>query len=88
MRMRKAIDDGEVGDVRQVIITSRDPGLPPREYLRHSGGYFRDSTIHDFDTARWMLGEDPVEIMALGSRLVDPTLAAELIAEIAAKEEH
>jgi myo-inositol 2-dehydrogenase/D-chiro-inositol 1-dehydrogenase len=74
MRLRKAIDDGEVGDVRQVIITSRDPGLPPREYLRHSGGYFRDSTIHDFDTARWMLGEDPVEVMALGSRLVDPTL--------------
>jgi myo-inositol 2-dehydrogenase/D-chiro-inositol 1-dehydrogenase len=74
MRLRKAIEDGEVGDVRQVIITSRDPGLPPREYLRHSGGYFRDSTIHDFDTARWMLGEDPVEIMAIGDRLVDPTL--------------
>jgi myo-inositol 2-dehydrogenase/D-chiro-inositol 1-dehydrogenase len=74
MRLRKAIDDGEVGDVRQVVITSRDPGLPPREYLQHSGGYFRDSTIHDFDTARWMLGEDPVEIMAIGSRLVDPTL--------------
>jgi myo-inositol 2-dehydrogenase/D-chiro-inositol 1-dehydrogenase len=42
--------------------------------LRHSGGYFRDSTIHDFDTACWMLGEDPTEIMAIGSRLVDPTL--------------
>lgn len=48
MRLKQAIDEGEVGDVRQVIITSRDPGLAPREYLRHSGGIFRDMTIHDF----------------------------------------
>src|SRR6478672_3600356 len=74
MRLKQAIDEGEVGDVRQVIITSRDPGLAPREYLRHSGGIFRDMTIHDFDTARWLLGEDPVEVMAMGNRLVDPGL--------------
>ncbi|MBR8330764.1 inositol 2-dehydrogenase [Burkholderia ambifaria] len=74
MRLKQAIEDGEVGDVRQVIITSRDPGLAPREYLWHSGGIFRDMTIHDFDTARWLLGEDPVEVMAIGNRLVDPTL--------------
>ncbi|AXF20414.1 inositol 2-dehydrogenase [Burkholderia pyrrocinia] len=72
--LKKAILDGEVGDVRQIIITSRDPGLAPREYLRHSGGIFRDMTIHDFDTARWLLGEDPVEVMAMGNRLVDPGL--------------
>lgn len=74
MRLKKAIDDGEIGDVRQVILTSRDPGLAPREYLRHSGGIFRDMTIHDFDTARWLLGEEPVEVMAIGNRLVDPQL--------------
>ncbi len=74
MRLRRAIDEGEIGEVRQVIITSRDPGLAPREYLSHSGGIFRDMTIHDFDTARWMLGEEPTEVMAFGSRLVDPTL--------------
>lgn len=74
MALKKAILDGEVGDVRQVVITSRDPGLAPREYLRHSGGIFRDMTIHDFDTARWLLGEDPVEVMAMGNRLVDPGL--------------
>lgn len=74
LQIRKAIDDGEVGTVRQVVITSRDPGLAPREYLRHSGGIFRDMTIHDFDTARWLLGEEPVEVAAFANRLVDATL--------------
>ncbi|MBP0624812.1 inositol 2-dehydrogenase [Cupriavidus consociatus] len=76
MRVKQAIEDGEVGDVRQIVITSRDPGLAPTEYLRHSGGIFRDMTIHDFDTARWLLGEEPVEVMAMGNRLVDPALEA------------
>ncbi len=48
-QLRRSIDAGEIGDVRQVIITSRDPGLPPREYIGHSGGIFRDMVIHDFD---------------------------------------
>ncbi|CAL8481582.1 inositol 2-dehydrogenase [Caballeronia sp. S22] len=71
---RRAIDGGEVGDVRQVIITSRDPGLPTRDYLAHSGGIFRDMVIHDFDLARWFLGEEPVEVMATGSCLVEAGL--------------
>ena len=74
IQVRNAIDAGEVGEVRQVVLTSRDPGLPPREYLRHSGGIFRDMTIHDFDTARWLLGEEPTEVVAFASRLVDPHL--------------
>jgi myo-inositol 2-dehydrogenase/D-chiro-inositol 1-dehydrogenase len=71
---RRAIDAGEVGEVRQVIISSRDPGMPPPEYVLHSGGIFRDMVIHDLDFARWLLGEEPVEISAIGSRLVDPSL--------------
>src|SRR5450755_974806 len=74
-RLRRSIDAGEIGDVRQVLITSRDPGLAPRDYLRGSGGIFRDMTIHDFDMARFLLGEEPAEISATASRLVDPTLA-------------
>ncbi|WP_431025189.1 inositol 2-dehydrogenase [Halomonas sp. H5] len=74
LQLRQAIDAGEIGEVRQVIITSRDPGLAPRAYLEGSGGIFRDMTIHDFDMARSLLGEEPVEVFALGSRLVDPTL--------------
>jgi myo-inositol 2-dehydrogenase/D-chiro-inositol 1-dehydrogenase len=73
-QLRRAIDAGTIGDVRQVIITSRDPGLPSREYLKHSGGIFRDMVIHDFDMARWLLGEEPIEVMATASRLVDPAL--------------
>ncbi len=65
------IAQGEVGAVEQVIISSRDPGLPPISYLKVSGGQFRDMTIHDFDMARWLLGEEPVELFAYGSCLVD-----------------
>ena len=74
LRLRQALDAGQIGAVRQVIITSRDPGLAPRDYLEHSGGILRDMTIHDFDTARHLLGEEPVEVSAFASRLVDPTL--------------
>ena len=57
-----------------MIITSRDPGLPPISYLKVSGGQFRDMTVHDFDMARWLLGEEPVEVFAYGSCLVDPAV--------------
>ena len=73
-QMRAAIEAGEIGDVRQVIITSRDPGLAPEDYIEHSGGIFRDMTIHDLDIGRWLLGEEPVELTAIGSRLIDPAL--------------
>ncbi len=74
----KAVKDriakGEIGAVEQVIISSRDPGLPPLAYLKVSGGQFRDMTIHDFDMARFLLGEEPVEVFAMGSVLVDPAV--------------
>ncbi|HTO02074.1 MAG TPA: inositol 2-dehydrogenase [Opitutus sp.] len=69
--LRARIDQGAIGKVEQVIISSRDPGLPPISYLKVSGGQFRDMTIHDFDMARWLLGEEPVEVFAYGSCLVD-----------------
>jgi myo-inositol 2-dehydrogenase / D-chiro-inositol 1-dehydrogenase len=72
--IRRAIDDGRIGEVRQVIISSRDPGLAPPSYIKTSGGIFRDMTIHDLDMARWLLGEEPVLVSAIGSRLIDPTL--------------
>jgi myo-inositol 2-dehydrogenase/D-chiro-inositol 1-dehydrogenase len=57
-----------------VTITSRDPGPPPLEYMARSGGLFRDMTIHDFDMARFLLGEEPVAVTAVGSVLVDPAI--------------
>jgi myo-inositol 2-dehydrogenase/D-chiro-inositol 1-dehydrogenase len=50
--------------------------LPPISYLKVSGGQFRDMTIHDFDMARWLLGEEPTEVFAYGSVLVDPAVGA------------
>ena len=69
---------GEIGELQQVIITSRDPGMPPKSYCAESGGLFRDMVIHDFDLARFMLGEEPAEVFAMGGRLVDPALMDEL----------
>ena len=54
-----------------MVITSRDPGPPPAEYITRSGGIFRDMTIHDFDMARFLLGEEPVAVTATASVLVD-----------------
>jgi myo-inositol 2-dehydrogenase/D-chiro-inositol 1-dehydrogenase len=63
---------GEIGDVEIVTILSRDPSPPPLSYVESSGGLFRDMMIHDFDMARFMLGEEPVQVFAVGSALVDP----------------
>jgi myo-inositol 2-dehydrogenase/D-chiro-inositol 1-dehydrogenase len=73
-RLKQEIDRGNVGNVEVVNITSRDPAPPPVDYIRHSGGLFRDMMIHDFDMARWLLGEEPVEVYASGSVLVDPNI--------------
>ncbi|MCX8997003.1 inositol 2-dehydrogenase [Rhizobiaceae bacterium BDR2-2] len=72
--VRRAIEDGKIGELHQVVITSRDPGMAPDAYVEVSGGIFRDMTIHDFDMARFILGEDVAEVTATGSRLVDPAL--------------
>ncbi|HEX9858572.1 MAG TPA: inositol 2-dehydrogenase [Paracoccaceae bacterium] len=70
--VRAAIDAGTIGAVEMVTIVSRDPGLPPAEYISRSGGIFRDMTIHDFDMARFMLGEEVATVTAQASVLVDP----------------
>lgn len=76
--VRQAVARGEVGALHQVAVTSRDPGLAPEGYLRVSGGIFRDMTIHDFDMARFILGEEVETVFATGARLVDPGLMATL----------
>ena len=68
--------DGRIGAVELVAITSRDPAPPPIEYIRVSGGLFRDMMIHDLDMARWLVGEDPVEVFAAASCLVDDAIGA------------
>ena len=75
---RNAMLAGDIGDLHQVIIISRDPAIPPRAYLEAAGGLFRDMTIHDFDLARFMLGEEPTEVFAIAGALIDPALGAAL----------
>ena len=70
--VRAAVRDGRVGDLEQLTIISRDPAAPPVEYIKVSGGIFRDMTIHDFDTARFFLGEI-TEVYAAGQNL-DPAI--------------
>jgi len=73
--LRRRLADGEVGEVELVTILSRDPGPPPVSYIATSGGLFRDMMIHDLDMARFLLlGDEPVEVHAVGSSLVDPEI--------------
>ena len=74
MAVHDVIAKGEIGDVEMVTIISRDPGAPPVDYIKRSGGIFRDMTIHDFDMARFLLGEEPVAVTAHASVLVDPEI--------------
>ncbi|MDB6182251.1 inositol 2-dehydrogenase [Paracoccus fistulariae] len=71
---RRAIDEGRIGAVEMVTITSRDPGAPDISYAARSGGIFRDMTIHDLDMARFLLGEEPVTVSAHASVLIEPRL--------------
>ena len=75
MRLRKAVLDGGIGDVHIIRITSRDPGPPPPEYIRASGGLFCDMTIHDFDMVRHLSGSEVAEVYASGTAF-DPEIAA------------
>jgi myo-inositol 2-dehydrogenase/D-chiro-inositol 1-dehydrogenase len=72
--VRAEIDKGTIGKVEMVVITSRDPGAPPVDYIQRSGGIFRDMTIHDFDMARYLLGEEIVQVVATAAVLVDPEI--------------
>jgi myo-inositol 2-dehydrogenase/D-chiro-inositol 1-dehydrogenase len=72
--VRQAIDDGAIGDVEMITITSRDPGPPPADYIIRSGGIFRDMTIHDFDMARFLLGEEVASVSAHAAVLVDQAI--------------
>jgi myo-inositol 2-dehydrogenase/D-chiro-inositol 1-dehydrogenase len=73
---RTRLARGDIGTPEMLVITSRDPGAPPVEYIEQSGGIFRDMLIHDFDVFRWILDDDAVWLSATGSCLTDPAIAA------------
>jgi myo-inositol 2-dehydrogenase/D-chiro-inositol 1-dehydrogenase len=72
--IRRAVEEGRVGDVETVKITSRDPAPPPIEYVKVSGGLFLDMMIHDFDMTRYLSGQEIVEVYAGGAVMVDRSI--------------
>lgn len=74
LALRQALRAGRAGKIELISITSHDPAPPPVDYVKRSGGLFRDFTIHDLDMVRWLLGEEPVEVFAMGSCLIDPAI--------------
>jgi myo-inositol 2-dehydrogenase/D-chiro-inositol 1-dehydrogenase len=73
-RTRELIEQGAVGKPHMLRITSRDPEPPPLDYVKVSGGIFLDMTIHDFDMARYMMGDHVEEVYAVGAVLIDPQI--------------
>ncbi|WP_326525148.1 inositol 2-dehydrogenase [Sphingomonas sp.] len=67
---------GEMGALETLHIISHDPAPPPVDYVKVSGGIFKDMVIHDFDMARWLLGEDVTEVFAASAVLIDPAIGA------------
>lgn len=72
--LKTVLDSAELGEVEMLTISSRDPQAPPASYLKSSGGMFRDMTIHDFDVARWLLGEEPISIYASASAMTSASV--------------
>ena len=71
---REAVANGRIGELAVLKITSRDPGAPPVDYIKVSGGIFLDMTIHDFDMVRFISGEEVTEVYAAGGVTVDPAI--------------
>lgn len=70
-KLKERVSNGDIGTLETLIIISRDPSPPPLDYIKVSGGLFRDMMIHDFDIARWVLDEPIATVYATGSALID-----------------
>lgn len=68
------LESGEMGTLETLHIVSHDPAPPPLDYVKVSGGLFKDMTIHDFDMASWLLGEPVTSVFASAAAIVQPEL--------------
>lgn len=73
-RVKTAIEASEVGDTIMIKLCSRDPSPPPFEYVKGGGGIFADMAVHDLDMSRFLAGEDPIDILAIGSCHIDKSI--------------
>lgn len=74
--VKTALEAGEIGKAEMLSITSFDPAPPPLNYVKVSGGLFRDMMIHDFDMANFIMGDTPVSLTTTASSIIDPAIAA------------
>jgi len=74
LRVKKAVLEKEVGETIIIKTCSRDPAPPPYEYVKGGGGIFNDMAVHDLDMTRFLAGEDPIEILAVGSCHIDKSI--------------
>ena len=74
--LRDRVASGVAGRLEHVVMHTRDPSPPPVAYVERSGGLFRDQAIHDFDMARYLLGEEIRTVYAVGACLIDPVIGA------------
>jgi len=72
--MKKMVSEGKIGKQYIIKITSRDPYLPPLNYIKTSGGIFLDMTCHDFDLLRFLTGSEVEEVFVMGDVFIDPSI--------------
>lgn len=73
-RVKQAVVEGEVGETIMVKLCSRDPAPPPFEYVKGGGGIFADMAVHDLDMSRFLVGEDPIELLSIGTCHIDKSI--------------
>jgi myo-inositol 2-dehydrogenase / D-chiro-inositol 1-dehydrogenase len=74
LAVHHAVHGGDIGKLELMHLTSRGPTPPAIAYVKVSGGQLRDQTIHFFDLARWIAGDDVVSVYAKGACLIDPAI--------------
>ena len=74
--LKRQLEEGRIGALETIHIINHDPAAPRLDFIPRSGGLFKDFTIHDFDTASWLIDDEFVELFAAGSCLVDPGIGA------------
>jgi len=70
-KIKALVSEGKIGEPQILKITSRDPGPPPPQYIKSSGGLFLDMAIHDFDMARFIVQDEVGEVYSRGAVLID-----------------
>jgi myo-inositol 2-dehydrogenase / D-chiro-inositol 1-dehydrogenase len=72
---RRMVEADELGRLYVLRLTGHDPEPPHEAYIPASGGIFADFSVHDFDVARWLTGQEIVEVYADGGVLGFPVFA-------------